>query len=256
MDPTEVWLPKVSMAMGYTDPPLQGRAWVPAGTLQQNGGRILDIMASLLEPANGINTTPTPTAGREAFHRPLMFNPIVGEGGASTSASPEAGRQPGGGRVLAGGRKCAGRVCVRQRVTHARQPISVPSNLPPHQPSYLIGACMFIDASKVKSTKRHGWTLHDGYLRILLGYHRGQPVIEYGHRLVLYFIFGPPPVSDQGPWECCHMCCHRNCLNPFHLVWGTKKDNHANNMATYISLARKQGHPESTIPSERPKGVF
>ena len=88
MDHSNVWLPQVSTAMGYTDPPLKGRAWDPQATFEGNAGRLLDMMASILEPQ--VNAT-HPLVGREVFERPLMYNPISGEDAASTSASASAG---------------------------------------------------------------------------------------------------------------------------------------------------------------------
>ena len=137
----------------------------------------------------------------------------------------------------------------------------------PHSPWLLslpshIGACMFISEATTRTMERGISYNGRGYLVVHLGYGHGRPCrispkYEYGHRLVLYLIFGPPPPSEQaGPWECCHMCCNKSCLNPFHLVWGTRRHNLANAMATYINLAREQGHPEDTIPKERPQRVF
>jgi HNH endonuclease len=117
---------------------------------------------------------------------------------------------------------------------------------------------MFISEA-AKKTVKHGLIASDeGYMKVPLGYdkrRRDTTMSEYCHRLVLYFIFGPSPPSSQGPWECCHICCNKSCLNPFHLVWGTRKHNLANLMADYIDLAKEQGHPEDTIPRERPTQV-
>ena len=100
----------------------------------------------------------------------------------------------------------------------------------------------------------------DGYMKVPLcraqpRASRTSPEYEYCHRLVLYFIFGPPPSTLEGPFDCCHICCNYSCLNPFHLVWGTRKHNVNNQMADYIHLATEQGHPEDTIPRERPAKV-
>ena len=111
---------------------------------------------------------------------------------------------------------------------------------------------MFV-SEEARKRLHHGFMdSGQGYLKVHLGYAPGKPrrrfpKYEFCHRLLLYFIFGPP--NAIGLWECCHICNNKSCLNPFHLVWGTKKDNKANSMPRYIELAREQGHPEDTIPS-------
>lgn len=114
---------------------------------------------------------------------------------------------------------------------------------------------MFISEVKRKASSHGNFRNHnEGYLLVHLGTTAGGPAnkrrkFEFCHRLVLYLIFGPPPASeDNVAWECCHICSNKTCLNPVHLVWGTKGDNYANDMYRYMSLARAQGHPEDTIP--------
>lgn len=99
-------------------------------------------------------------------------------------------------------------------------------------------ACMFLSAAKVHAA--HGiWQAEPrGYARVELGCHKGMPIIEYAHRLVLWSIHGPPPPAAG---HCLHICGHKDCLNPTHLVWGTAQDNKDDNGDVYGALLEEQG---------------
>ncbi|KAL6748736.1 hypothetical protein V8C86DRAFT_2442796 [Haematococcus lacustris] len=56
------------------------------------------------------------------------------------------------------------------------------------------------------------------YMKVAPGYH------EVAHRLVLWAFDGPPQEPHH---EVLHVCGSRHCLNPSHLVWGSKADNKA-----------------------------
>lgn len=45
----------------------------------------------------------------------------------------------------------------------------------------------------------------------------------YVHRLVCWLFHGMPPSSRH---VCLHLCGYSNCLNPYHLCWGTQADNY------------------------------
>lgn len=51
-------------------------------------------------------------------------------------------------------------------------------------------------------------------------------VTEYVHRVVLFLVHGPPPAGMLDA-QACHACGNRSCLNPYHLYWGSDKDNKA-----------------------------
>jgi hypothetical protein len=105
-------------------------------------------------------------------------------------------------------------------------------------------ACMYISASKVKASEGMG-QLHGGYVSISLA--RKGPIRfkELAHRLVLYAIHGPPPISLL-PWDMSgpyvlHMCGHSDCLNPRCMCWGTAAENKRHDLATYHSRLVEQG---------------
>ncbi|KAL6745792.1 hypothetical protein V8C86DRAFT_3035277 [Haematococcus lacustris] len=68
--------------------------------------------------------------------------------------------------------------------------------------------------SSSSSKKQTGYL----YMKVAPGYH------EVAHRLVLWAFDGPPQEPHH---EVLHMCGSRHCLNPSHLVWGSKADNKA-----------------------------
>ncbi|KAL6745621.1 hypothetical protein V8C86DRAFT_1706670 [Haematococcus lacustris] len=67
------------------------------------------------------------------------------------------------------------------------------------------------------------------YLKVAPGYH------EVAHRLVLWAFDGPP----QDPLhQVIHLCGRNNCLNPCHMLWGSKADSKALN-PTQLQKKRK-----------------
>lgn len=98
--------------------------------------------------------------------------------------------------------------------------IKASSPIPLTSPDQL--ECMFFVEREVID-KKHMLVDGDGYLQLTLAYDRVQGTIREGaHRFVLWSIFGPPP-NDE--WVVMHYCCHAACLNPFHMVWGTRGEN-------------------------------
>jgi hypothetical protein len=253
---TEGELPQLAAARA-AGAELQGGAWDPHHYFHDNDGRLLDHFASsLLEEEaaelsyldEGTATTSTGLRGgggrratapvqrgttnrqaREAFDRPLVWVPTSSSTSASTSASTASTSTP------------------------------FPC---------LPGPCMFISKAKVASLAGGGTGLWDGqlgYANLLLGsFPVGHGISEGVHRLVKEFIMGPSPAIKRkrggrmpvypkgGYWVCCHICGNKRCLNPFHLVWGSEADNKKDEMTTYQRLAKEQGHPEWSIPRERP----
>lgn len=251
---TEEELPQLAAARAAGGK-LQGGAWDPTHSFHDNAGRLLDHIAnSLLEEEaaelsyldedlasvpSGMRggggrraTAPvqrgTPTRqAREAFERPLVWVPTSASTSTSTCASSST------------------------------------------SPSCIPGPCMLISKAKVASLAGGGTGLWDGqlgYANLLLGsFPTGHGISEGVHRLVKEFIMGPSPAIKRkrggrqpvypkgGYWVCCHICGNKSCLNPFHLVWGSEADNKKDEMATYQRLAKEQGHPEWSIPRERPR---
>ena len=117
---------------------------------------------------------------------------------------------------------------------------------------------MFISEAALSSLPSYLTRKGNGYMRVLLGVDKRQrtpiQIFDRCHRLVLYFMWGPPPDDDQ-VWMCCHICGNKSCLNPFHLVWGLSRDNKEDSLERYRVLADQQGHPKETIPENRPRRV-
>lgn len=227
------WLPQVAAAMVKGPPSFKSRAWDPLAPFQMNAVRLLNLIAKVLEPPVHAVVPPPYAIGETTFGYPLMYNPIPG---ASSSTAPVRATASAGRHNM-------------NIIVHTLSDELISS------PGLFVGACMFISNSARKSLPLGLYNNKKGYLMIHLGYIPGGPPrsnvkLEYCHRLVLYLIFGPPPPSEQEDidWQCCHICSNMTCLNPFHLVWGTKQDNYCNRMDRYIELARAQGHPEETIP--------
>lgn len=81
--------------------------------------------------------------------------------------------------------------------------------------------CMLPDAASVSRTKHIAFDRH-GYLLVKIARRpkpRGGWVAERAHRLVLWAMWGPPPVGLLRP-VCMHVCHNCSCLNPDHMVWG------------------------------------
>jgi hypothetical protein len=105
-------------------------------------------------------------------------------------------------------------------------------------------ACMFMSSVKVDQAKDMS-RLPSGYTLACLGYHPDStPIMEYAHRLVLYSIYGPPPLPDgwrtKGP-HVLHMCGHKDCINVSHLVFGSATDNKEDTNDVYVSRLVEQG---------------
>lgn len=107
-------------------------------------------------------------------------------------------------------------------------------------------ACMYVSEAKVKARKH--MYMRAGYVAMYLGMKGkgrkgGKRLSELGHRLVLTYTYGPPPLGSL-PWEeavVMHRCGHKDCLNPNHLVWGTSKENSQNSKAIYLEKVKEQG---------------
>jgi hypothetical protein len=63
------------------------------------------------------------------------------------------------------------------------------------------------------------------YIKLTLGYDaENKPVRDYAHRLSKALADGMP--DDMSiKWECMHLCHNKRCVNPWHLEWGTSKEN-------------------------------
>jgi len=71
-----------------------------------------------------------------------------------------------------------------------------------------------------------GKRARDGqYIMLSLGYDaEKKPVRDYAHRLSKVLADGMP--DDMSiRWECMHLCHNKRCVNPWHLEWGTSKEN-------------------------------
>ena len=87
--------------------------------------------------------------------------------------------------------------------------------------------CMCYDTVAVESTA-HLNIDGQGYIQVYLAYDRklavpGPDQIREGaHRIVLWFVCGPP---DNVNMVAMHYCNNTRCLNPLHLAWGTRQEN-------------------------------
>jgi hypothetical protein len=108
-------------------------------------------------------------------------------------------------------------------------------------------ACMRLSEAKVAMAKGMYQPERRGYVKVTLGNLRGRSITEWGHRLVLWAVHGPPASPEgwttSGP-HCLHMCGQKDCLNPSHLVWGTAQDNRDDEERVYVERLREQGRHE------------
>ena len=112
------------------------------------------------------------------------------------------------------------------------------------------GACMLLSEAKVATAKGMYQQERCGYVKVTLGELRGRSITEWGHRLVLWAMHGPPvsPAgwTTRGP-HCLHMCGHKDCLNPSHLVWGTARDNRVDDDDVYFERLQEQGRRSGRV---------
>jgi hypothetical protein len=95
---------------------------------------------------------------------------------------------------------------------------------------------------------------------------------ESAHRLLLWLMMGPPPkprcIRVNAPqsmeWEVMHSCHRKWCLNPLHLFWGTRKQNHYQNQSKpyltlvahdHVALGVEGGGPQPPQPGGEPQLV-
>ena len=87
--------------------------------------------------------------------------------------------------------------------------------------------CMCYDTVAVESTA-HLNIDGQGYIQVYLAYDRRlavsgpEQIREGAHRIVLWFVCGPP---DDVNHVAMHYCNNTRCLNPLHLAWGTRQEN-------------------------------
>ena len=79
-------------------------------------------------------------------------------------------------------------------------------------------------------------------------------MMERAHRIVLWCVFGPPPLTLRRARPLAvHMCGNPKCLNPEHLVWGDtaanqQRDPDDSAMLVYAKLLEEQGRTTSSPP--------
>jgi hypothetical protein len=87
--------------------------------------------------------------------------------------------------------------------------------------------CMCYDIVAVQS-RAHLNIDGQGYIQVYLAYDRRlavsgpEQIREGAHRIVLWFVCGPP---DDVNHVAMHYCNNTRCLNPLHLAWGTRQEN-------------------------------
>lgn len=128
----------------------------------------------------------------------------------------------------------------------------------------------------------------DSYLAVsLLEDERGKTqVYEYAHRLLLYALRGPPPLTEKGEagetsptkvkrvqryhpadlpahcrlqaMQCMHVCENKRCLNVMHMCWGTASENKLMQEGLYVKAwardIRQLGWPAGRAVGKPPRG--
>lgn len=89
--------------------------------------------------------------------------------------------------------------------------------------------CLRLDQRMMAQGHEHMAQLPEGYLRLQLTTNKpgvdGGILSELAHRIITWFIHGPPHAALGPNPVVMHTCNHPDCLNPSHLMWGTHSQN-------------------------------